>query len=224
MISFAWLLLAAAPLISVELKSDDDVVAALQSHYTKHEYEIPMRDGVKLHTDVWTPKAEISRAAISWPILIMRTPYAIGPYGVDQSPDPKNHRRLTSFAPSPRLIQSGYIFVHQDVRGRLLSEGTFVDVRPMADINEKRRGKPAATDESTDAYDTIDFLVKQISHNNGRVGIWGISYPGFYAAQAAVDAHPALKAVMPMAPVTDWYLGDDAHHNGAFFLADMPYT
>jgi putative CocE/NonD family hydrolase len=108
------------------------------------------------------------------------------------------------------------IFVQQDVRGKLMSEGVFSDVTPY--IENKRTAKDV--DESSDAYDTIDWLVKNVPGNNGKVGIWGNSYPGFYAAQAAIDAHPSLKAVSPQMPVTDWYMGDDFHHNGALFLAD----
>ncbi|HEY4223983.1 MAG TPA: CocE/NonD family hydrolase, partial [Myxococcota bacterium] len=205
----------AGPLVPDELKTDDDVARALHEHYTKHEYEIPMRDGIKLHTDAWVPKDPGP-----WPFLITRTPYSVEPYGVENVLSGKNHRQVTRFAPSKELIRSGYIFVHQDVRGRLASEGTFVEVRPMADPAKKRAHDEKAIDESTDAWDTIDYLVKNVPHNNGRAGVWGISYPGFYAAQSAVDAHPALKAVAPMAPVTEWFIGDDFHHNGAFFLGD----
>ncbi|MBC7018163.1 CocE/NonD family hydrolase, partial [Salmonella enterica subsp. enterica serovar Enteritidis] len=111
-------------------------------------------------------------------------------YGEDNYPSDKNARGLQKLAPSPAFVREGFVFVHQDVRGRLMSEGTFVDVRPHA-------SSKGAIDESTDAWDTIDWLVKNVPANNGRVGAWGISYPGFYAAQAAVDAHPALKAVSP---------------------------
>ena len=113
-------------------------------------------------------------------------------------------------------MEAGYIVVRQDVRGRFLSEGKFVDVRPE---DAASKGK-SAIDESTDAYDTIDWLVKNVPNNNGRVGMWGISYPGFYAAAGAINSHPALKAVSPQAPVSDWFIGDDDHHNGALFLMD----
>ncbi|WP_240488975.1 CocE/NonD family hydrolase [Labilithrix luteola] len=196
------------PLVASELKDDAELARAIREHYTKYEFRIPMRDGVHLFTAVYAPK-ERSR---TYPILLNRTPYGIGPYGVDNDPDEKNPRVLRRFAPSTRLVREGYIFVHQDVRGRMMSEGTFVDVRPHAQ-------KAGEIDESSDAWDTIDWLVKNVPGNSGRVGIWGVSYPGFYAAQAAVDAHPALKAVSPQAPVTDWFEGDDFHHNGAFFLA-----
>ncbi len=175
----------------------------VRSHYTKHEYRIPMRDGVHLFTSVYVPKDK-SR---SYPILLTRTPYSVAPYG------PENY--VSDLGPSPKFGSEGYIVAYQDVRGRNSSEGQFVDVRPYI---ENKRG-PRDIDESTDAYDTVEWLVKNIPNNNGRVGIWGISYPAFYAVMGAIDAHPAVKAVSPQAPVTDWFLGDDYHHNGAFFLA-----
>jgi putative CocE/NonD family hydrolase len=202
---------AEEPLVRGPTESDADIARAIREHYTKYEYRIPMRDGVHLYTDAYVPKD----ANHSFPIMMTRTPYSVQPYGVDVYPDDKNPRWLRRFAPSSQMIKEGYIFVHQDVRGRMMSEGTFVDIRPHA-------SKPGAgaIDESTDAWDTIDWLVKNVPNNSGKVGVWGISYPGFYAAQAAVDAHPALKAVSPQAPVTEWFLGDDFHHNGALFLAD----
>jgi putative CocE/NonD family hydrolase len=198
---------AEPPLIAAELDKDGDVGRAIREHYTKHEHRIPMRDGARLFTAVYVPKDTSRR----WPILMRRTPYGVGPYGADNYPDAKSLYVLRGFAPSVRLLRDGYVFVHQDVRGRMMSEGTFVDVRP------RQRG---GVDETTDAWDTIEWLVRNVPGHNGRVGVWGISYAGFYAAQAAVDAHPALKAVSPQAPVTDWFMGDDFHHNGAFFLAD----
>ena len=183
----------------------------IKAHYTKYEYRIPMRDGTRLFTVAYVPRDRTR----TYPIMMERTPYGVGPYGVDNTPTDKDPRRVARVAPSGLFVKDGFIFVHQDVRGRMMSEGTFVDVRP-------HRAGSAKTDidESTDAYDTIDWLVKNVPANSGRVGVWGISYPGFYAAQAAVDAHPALKAVSPQAPVTEWFEGDDFHHNGAFFLAD----
>jgi putative CocE/NonD family hydrolase len=195
------------PLIAGDLADDAAIAKAIREHYTKYDYRIAMRDGVKLYTSAYVPKD----ASRTYPILFQRTPYSVAPYGVDAYPDGKNARVLRRFAPSTELIEDGYIFVHQDVRGRMMSEGTFVDVRPI---------NPGGVDESTDAYDSIDWLVKNVPRNSGKVGVWGISYPGFYAAQAAVNAHPALKAVSPQAPVTDWFEGDDFHHNGAFMLAD----
>ena len=198
---------AEGPLIGGELKDEVEVARAIREHYVKYEHRIAMRDGVRLHTVIYAPKER----ARTYPIILARTPYSIEPYGVDNFPDGKRARTIRRFAPSRLFIRDGYIIVHQDVRGRFMSEGGFVDVRP--------RAAKGGTDEATDAWDTIDWLVKNVPGNNGKVGVWGISYPGFYAAQAAIDAHPALKAVSPQAPVTDWFLGDDFHHNGAFFLA-----
>jgi len=177
--------------------------AYFQAHYTKSEYRIPMRDGVRLFTAVYVPKD----ASQAYPILLLRTPYTVSPYGADNySQAPAN---LEKFA------KEGFVFAYQDVRGRVKSEGTFVNARPYIPL---KRG-PADVDESSDAYDTIDWLVKNVPGNNGRVGIWGISYPGFYAAMASIDAHPALKAASPQAPIADWFIGDDWRHNGALFLA-----
>lgn len=192
------------PLVSAPLVEPADADKAFREHYTKYEYRIPMRDGAKLYTVAYVPRDRTR----TWPVLLMRTPYGVTP-GVDVYPDFKTARMLGRYAMSAAAIRDGFIFVNQDVRGKLLSEGTFVDVRPKGSV-----------DEATDAFDTIDFLVKHLPANNGKVGAWGVSYPGFYAAQAAIDAHPALKAVSPQAPVTDWYLGDDFHHNGALFLMD----
>src|SRR5690349_12394073 len=177
----------------------------IKAHYTKYEYEIAVRDGKKLFTAVYTPK-DTSR---EYPIMFLRTPYSVGPYGED------NYR--SNLGPSEFFAKDGFIFAYQDVRGRWMSEGEFVNVRPH---NPAKRG-PGDIDESTDTWDSIDWLVKHIPHNNGSVGMWGISYPGFYAAAGMIDAHPALKAVSPQAPVTDWFIGDDFHHNGALYL---PHT
>ena len=198
---------ACEPLLSAELNTPEEVARAVKEQFVKYEYRIPMRDGVKLYTVAYVPR-DRSRA---WPILLLRTPYGVS-YGVDPSPDFKSQKAVARFVPSTALLRDGFIIVHQDVRGRMMSFGQFVDVRP--------RAAKGGTDEATDAYDTVDFLVKHLPANNGKVGVWGISYPGFYAAQAAVEAHPAVKAVSPQAPVTNWFLGDDFHHNGAVFLMD----
>lgn len=174
-----------------------------RERYTKHELYIPMRDGVRLFTIVYTPK-DTSKI---YPILLQRTPYSIGPYGAD---------RYGIRAPAARYVDEGFIFAFQDVRGCYMSEGEFVNVRPQ---RKSYRG-PKNIDESTDTWDTVDWLVKCIPNNNGRVGMWGISYPGFYAAAGVINSHPALKAVSPQAPIADWFVGDDFHHNGAFFLMD----
>ncbi|KEQ31414.1 X-Pro dipeptidyl-peptidase [Pedobacter antarcticus 4BY] len=174
----------------------------IQENYTKVEKQIPMRDGIKLHTVIYSPKDQQKK----YPIMFDRTPYSAGPYGQENF---KN-----SLGPSMLFAKEGYIFVYQDVRGRYLSEGDFVANRPY--IANKKNKKDI--DESSDSYDTIDWLVKNIPGNNGKVGTWGISAPGFYTTMTAIDAHPALKAASPQAPVTDWFMGDDRHHNGAFFL------
>ena len=171
--------------------------------YTKSEHQIAMRDGVKLFTCVYSPKDTSQK----YPIMLLRTPYSVGPYGKDDLKD--------SVGPSPLFQKEGYIFVYQDVRGRFMSEGEFVNVRP----HRAKKSGPADIDESTDTYDTIDWLIKNIPNHNGRVGMWGISYPGFYVSVGMIDAHPALKAVSPQAPIADWFIGDDFHHNGTLFLA-----
>ena len=178
-------------------------LAYTREHYTKYEYKIPMRDGVKLFANVYVPKDATQR----YPILMQRTPYSVAPYGID------NYRPIVG--PSEAAEKEGFIFVYEDVRGRYLSEGVFVDVRP----HTARAEDLADPDESTDTYDTIDWLIKNVPNNNGRVGIWGISYPGFFAAHSLINSHPALKAVSPQAPMGDVGNGDDSYHNGAFYLA-----
>jgi len=177
-------------------------VVWLAEHYTKYERLIPMRDGVHLFTRVYVPKDDSQK----WPILLTRTPYALKPYGDD------NYSDFTgSFL---TFAKDKFILVSQDVRGRYGSEGAYEHVRPF---NPNKHDKDI--DESSDAYDTIDWLVKNIPNNNGNAGVFGISYPGFYAAMAMIDSHPALKAASPQAPISDWFMGDDIHHNGAFFLS-----
>jgi putative CocE/NonD family hydrolase len=176
---------------------------SVRARYTKYEYRIPMRDGVKLFTAVYVPKD--ARSSRLYPVLLNRTPYSVAPYGSDAFPD--------NVGPSEAAAKEGFIFVYQDVRGRFMSEGQFVDVRPF----NPAKG-PKDVDESSDTWDTIDWLLKKLPWDNGKVGVWGISYPGFYAAMAAIDAHPALVAASPQAPIADWFVGDDFHHNGAFFL------
>lgn len=178
----------------------------LRENYSKQEYRIPMRDGVTLFTSVLSPKDNSQK----YPILMTRTPYTVDAYGEDNYP-------LRRFHEWKHLAEEKFIFVLQDVRGRFMSEGEFVNMRPY--ILDKKNSTDI--DETTDTYDTIDWLVKNISDNNGNVGIFGISYPGFYAAMGAIDAHPALKAVSPQAPIADWFVGDDVHHNGAFALSPL---
>ncbi|MEO6681835.1 MAG: CocE/NonD family hydrolase [Ginsengibacter sp.] len=174
------------------------------NNYTKKEVYIPMRDGVKLFTSLYIPKNQSSKN----PFLFTRTPYSCAPYGEDKYINYWGNYMLN-------FARQNVIFVKQDVRGRYMSEGVFEDVRPF---NKSKKGKE--TDEASDTYDAIEWLVKNIEKNNGKVGVMGTSYPGFYSAQAALSGHPALVAVSPQAPVTDWFMGDDFHHNGAFFLMD----
>ncbi|MDB4923991.1 CocE/NonD family hydrolase [Mucilaginibacter sp.] len=173
--------------------------AYIRNNYKKIEIMIPMRDGVKLYTAIYVPKDETK----SYPIMMSRSPYGSGPYGADVY--------KTSLGPSMIFAKEGFIFAYQDARGRFMSEGDFVATRPYV---LKKTNKDI--DESSDTYDTIDWMIKNLPHNNGKVGTWGISAPGFYTTMTAIEAHPALKAVSPQAPVTNWFMGDDRHHNGAF--------
>ncbi|CAN7577770.1 CocE/NonD family hydrolase [Pseudoduganella sp. LjRoot289] len=183
---------------------------SVREHYTKYEYRIPMRDGVRLFTTVYVPKD----ASKSYPFLVQRTPYGAGVtvdeklrYGVDFYP-----KRV---GPSREFETSGYIFVKQDVRGRFMSEGKWQEMTPhLKPQREKGEGN-----ESQDMYDTVEWLLKNVPNNNGKVGIHGISYPGFYTSASIIDSHPAIKAASPQAPVTDLYMGDDSYHGGAFMLA-----
>ncbi len=186
---------------AAEASADTNAVW-LAEHYTKYEHRISMRDGVHLFTRVYVPKDDSQ----AWPIVLTRTPYALKPYGTDNYTDPSGSFRT--------LATNSFILVTQDVRGRYGSEGDYMHVRPF---NPKKG--PKDTDENSDAYDTIDWLVKNVPNNNGKVGIFGISYPGFYTAMGMIDSHPALKAASPQAPISDWFMGDDLHHNGAFFLS-----
>lgn len=175
------------------------------NNYSKREVSIPMRDGIKLFTAVYIPKDTTQQH----PILMTRTPYSCAPYGENNFiPWWNSYER--------EYFKEGYIMVVQDVRGRWMSEDEFVNVRPFNP--NKKTNKDI--DEASDTYDAIDWLIKDIPHNNGKVGVHGISYPGFYSTMAAASNHPALKAVSPQAPVTNWFIGDDFHHNGAFFQMD----
>jgi putative CocE/NonD family hydrolase len=176
--------------------------AYVLNHYTKHEYMIPMRDGVKLYTQVYTPDDTKEK----YPILLKRTPYSIGHY------EPNNYD--DQLGPNHLHAEEGFIFAYQDVRGKYKSEGEFVVMKPYKP-NKKSTGD---TDESSDTYDTIDWLLKHIPNHNGRVGQWGISYPAWQTVMGMIDAHPALKASSPQASPSDMYIGDDFHHNGAFRL------
>lgn len=173
-----------------------------KEHYNKIEVYIPMRDGVKLFTAIYTPKDSSQKH----PILLNRTPYSIAPYGNDNFPG--------ALRPSAHFAKEGYIFVFQDVRGKNMSEGTFVNMTPHVGNKKKKTD----IDESSDTYDCIEWVLKNVKNHNGKVGQWGISYPGFYTSAGMINAHPALKASSPQAPICDWFTGDDFHHNGAFFL------
>ena len=183
---------------------------SLREHYTKYEYRIPMRDGVRLFTAVYVPKDAGKR----YPFLMERTPYSAGVeiddelhYGVDFYPD--------HVGPSPEFEQSGYIFVQQDVRGRYMSEGKWQEATPH--VNHRRA--KGEGNESEDMHDTVEWLLKNVPNNNGKVGILGTSYPGFYTSASIIDSHPAIKAASPQAPVTNLYMNDDSYHGGAFMLA-----
>ena len=175
------------------------------NNYTKKEVTIAMRDGIKLFASVYMPNDNSEKH----PILMERTPYSCSPYGEGKYRDLWVDHLI-------QYCRKGYIMVYEDVRGRWMSEGEFVDVRPFN--ADKKTNKDI--DEASDTYDTIDWLVKNVPNNNGNVGVFGISYPGFYSTMASLSGHPALKAVSPEAPVTDWFVGDDFHHNGAFFQMD----
>ncbi len=178
----------------------------LRETYTKFEYRIPMRDGLNLFAAVYIPK-DVFTDGKSYPIMMTRTPYSVRPFGEDQYP--------TVLGPSDFFSREKFIFVYQDVRGRYLSEGEYVPMRPYKPL----KNGPRDIDESSDTYDTIEWLLKNVRGNTAKVGVWGISQPGFFSTAALLDPHPALMAVSPQAPVTDYYLGDDSYHNGAFMLA-----
>ena len=169
----------------------------IQQTYTKRSVQITMRDGKKLFTTIYEPKDRSRK----YPIMIKRTPYSTQPYDI------RMPRRI---APSVFMQREGYIFVLQDVRGRWMSEGDFDNMRPNVD-------NPKLVDESSDTYDTIEWLLGNVQNNNGKCGIWGISYPGFYSAAALPDHHPALVASSPQAPISDFFF-DDFHHHGAYLL------
>lgn len=175
----------------------------VKSHYSKFEYKIPMRDGAHLFTAVYVPKDTSQK----YPLLMIRTQSGVRPYGEDQFPN--------DLGPSPLFGKAGYIFVYQDIRGRWMSEGTFVNMRP----HNPAKKTPQDVDESSDTHDTIDWLLKKIPNHNGKVGLYGTSYRGFLVASGTIDAHPALKAAVQGAPIMDWFIGDDWHHNGALFLS-----
>ena len=200
-LSLLLLTFATLPVWAADPPADTNAVW-LAEHYTKYEHRIPMRDGIRLFTRVYVPKDDSQ----PWPIVLTRTPYALKPYGTDNYNDPVGSFRS--------LAKDRFILVTQDVRGRYGSEGTYMHVRPF----NPNKG-PRDTDENSDTWDTIEWLVRHVPNNNGNAGMFGISYPGFYTAMGMIDSHPALKAASPQAPISDWFMGDDIHHNGAFFLS-----
>ncbi|WP_396590579.1 CocE/NonD family hydrolase [Allomuricauda sp. R78024] len=186
------------------VEKEDTYVA---DNYTKQEVAIEMRDGVTLHTTIYAPK-DVSK---EYPILMQRTPYSSRPYGEG------NFRK--QIGPNIHLMKEGNIVVYQDVRGRWLSEGHYENMRAYI----PNKTSDDQVDESSDTYDTIEWLVNNVENNNGKVGVWGISYPGYYATYATIDAHPALKASSPQACIGDFFF-DDFHHNGAYLLSYFRVT
>jgi len=195
------LILSCTTLIGFAQNQPPGDAGYIKANYTKSEYQVPMRDGKKLFTAVYAPK----NTAKSYPFMMDRTCYSVSPYG------PNAYK--PALGPSPKFVQDGYIFVYQDVRGRYMSEGIYEEMTPELEAHKTNQD----VDEGTDTYDTIDWLLKNIAHNNGKVGVWGISYPGFYTTTALLSRHPALVAASPQAPIADLYR-DDAFHNGAFML------
>lgn len=191
----------------------------VEENYTKREVMIPMRDGNSLYTAIYEPKdhgtgsaagsSDQPSSALLPPILLLRTPFPLKPYGEGRMAS-NLRESLANYA------REGYVIVQQNVRGTYLSEGNFVNVPPL---REQGTGMLIETSEMTDTYDTVDWLLEN-TRNNGKVGVKGMSYPGFYATCASLCGHPAIKAVSPQAPVTDWFMGDDIHHNGALMLSD----
>ncbi len=189
--------------VTAQEKSENERWA--YDNYNKRSVNIRMRDGVQLYTTIYYPKDNKGQH----PILLNRTPYSIGPYEEGKF----NPRMYGSYW--IEYLKKGYVIVQQDVRGKWMSQGEYVDVRPF---NANKKGDEI--DEASDTYDTAEWLINNIENNTGNIGVFGISYPGFYSTMAALSGHPAIKAVSPQAPVTDWFMGDDFHHNGAFCLMD----
>ncbi|RYE20553.1 MAG: CocE/NonD family hydrolase, partial [Sphingobacteriaceae bacterium] len=185
----------------VSAQNQNPDAAYVKENYTKYEYQIPMRDGKKLFTSVYVPKDQSKK----YPFMMDRTPYSVAPYGKDLYKG--------GLGPSSFFLHDGYIFVYQDVRGRWMSEGIYEEMTPEKDAHPTKND----IDEGTDTYDTINWLLKNIPNNNGKVGVWGISYPGFYTTTALLSRHPALVAASPQAPIADLWR-DDGWHNGAFML------
>src|SRR6202163_307318 len=189
-----FILVSTAALFSQTRPDQPDFDA--KEHYTKYEYRVPMRDGVRLFTSVLVPKD----TSTTYPLLLVRSPFGISPYGADEYAAPAGHTDV--------FLKAGYIWVRQDVRGRGLSEGEFTHVTP-----HRAQKTPTDVDERTDTYDSVEWLLRNVANHNGRVGIWGISYDGFFAIAGIIDTHPAIKAASPQAPVADLFLDDDWYHN-----------
>jgi putative CocE/NonD family hydrolase len=195
MINFLTVLVCLVPMLA----AGDDF--DIKTNYSKTEYQIAMRDGIKLYTVIYAPRG----SGGPLPILLTRTPYGLEPYG------PATYAKQLG---PLGFAEDKFIFAFQDVRGRFMSEGEFVDVRPIKEVLDGAKD----TDESTDAFDTIDWLIKNIPNNNGKVGMIGTSYSGYYTTCGLIRSHPALVAASPQAPMADLYRGDDGYHNGAFSL------
>jgi len=197
LLAFSFLLFA----LSSNAQPNNPDADYVKANYTKYEYQVPMRDGIKLFTSVYVPKDQSKK----YPIMMDRTPYSVAPYGAEAYKG--------SLGPSSLFLHDGYIFVYQDVRGRFMSEGIFEEMTPEKESHKTKKD----VDEGTDTYDTIDWLLKNIPNNSGKVGAWGISYPGFFTTTCLLSRHPALAAASPQAPMSDLWR-DDGFHNGAFQL------
>ncbi|MBV8820916.1 MAG: CocE/NonD family hydrolase [Acidobacteriaceae bacterium] len=201
-----WTFSVLLPAVAPAQTNPPNNLAFIRENYSKYEYRVPARDGAKLFVSVYVPKDAFTSDR-KYPIMMSRTPYSVAPYGPDRYRD--------NLGPSEHFLREKFIFVYEDVRGRYMSEGESTQLRP----HRANKTNARDTDESTDTYDTIEWLIHHVPGCSGKVGMWGISQPGFYASAGMIDAHPALVAVSPQAPVTDYYLGDDVYHNGAFMLA-----
>jgi putative CocE/NonD family hydrolase len=197
-------MLAASPIAAQRPQQNPAAAEAVRAKYEKVEVRISMRDGAKLFTSIYSPRD----AKQDYPILMSRTPYGVAPYGPDA------YRPSLGPSSNPKFAESGFIFVYQDARGRFNSEGAYKEMTPHKDVKQSNQD----VDESTDTYDTIEWLIKNVPRNNGRVGIYGTSYPGFYTTASCINPHPALKVCSPQAPMTDVARGDDLFHNGAFYI------
>ena len=191
------------PIAAQVPQGDPTLAARIKQLYTKREVRIRVRDGTQLFTSIYVPNDTTRR----YPVLMSRTPYSVSPYGAD-------YKAALGPSGNPKYVGDGYIFVYQDVRGRNMSEGSFRDMTPILEKHEK----PTDVDEGTDTYDTVEWLLKNLP-TNGKIGIYGTSYPGFFTTSSCLSRHPAIVACSPQAPMTDIWMGDDNFHGGAFLLA-----